>query len=110
MVPYIPQRKENKYQQQLLINVIQLTLILKMTTPQVVEMSVTVNNNPFREYTYLDNYIPGTNEVSFFGCFQSVGGLQIVDTISSRTYELDNLAQVFVYSSELSPFIHQSKR
>ncbi|XP_073227783.1 trafficking protein particle complex subunit 13-like [Porites lutea] len=41
---------------------------------------------------------------------QSVGGLQIIDTISSRTYELDNLAQVFVYSSELSPFIHQSKR
>ena len=81
-----------------------------MTTPQVVEMSVTVNNNPFREYTYLDNYIPGTNQVFFFGCFQSVGGLQIVDTISSRTYELDNLAQVFVYSSELSPFIHQSKR
>ena len=35
---------------------------------------------------------------------QSVGGLQIVDTLSSRTYELDNLAQVFVYSSELSPF------
>ena len=57
VVPYIPQRKENKYQQQLLINVIQLTLILKMTTPQVVEMSVTVNNNPFREYTYPDNFI-----------------------------------------------------
>ena len=89
---------------------IQLTLILKMTTPHVVEMSVTVNNNPFWDYTYRDNYIPLTNEVFFFGCFQSVGGLQIVDTISSRTYELDNLAQVFVYSSELSPFVHQSKR
>lgn len=38
---------------------------------------------------------------------QSVGGLQIVDTLSSRTYELDNLTQVFVYSSELSPFIHE---
>ena len=33
---------------------IQLTLILKMTTPQVVEISVTVNNNPFPEYTYPD--------------------------------------------------------
>ena len=42
---------------------------------------------------------------SFF--FQSVGGLQIVDCLSSRTYELDNLSQVFVYSSELSPFLHQ---
>ncbi|KAL9950219.1 hypothetical protein ACROYT_G042691 [Oculina patagonica] len=37
---------------------------------------------------------------------QSVGGLQIVDCLSSRTYELDNLSQVFVYSSELSPFLH----
>jgi len=41
---------------------------------------------------------------------QSVGGLQIVDTLSSRTYELDNLSQVFVYSSELSPFLHQDER
>ena len=81
-----------------------------MTTPQVVEMSVTVNKNTFWDYTYPDNYIPLTNKVFFFGSFQSVGGLQIVDTISSRTYELDNLAQVFVYSSELSPFVHQSKR
>ncbi|XP_027046406.1 trafficking protein particle complex subunit 13-like [Pocillopora damicornis] len=38
---------------------------------------------------------------------QSVGGLQIVDCLSSRTYELDNLSQVFVYSSEVSPFLHQ---
>lgn len=38
---------------------------------------------------------------------QSVGGLQIVDCLSSRTYELDNLSQVFVYSSEVSPFLYQ---
>ena len=89
---------------------IQLTLALKMTTPQVVKTSVKVNNNPIQGYTYPDNHISPTDKVFFFSCFQSVGGLQIVDTISSRTYELDNLAQVFVYSSELSPFVHQSKR
>ena len=90
---------------------IQLTLALKMTTSsQVVKMPVTVNNNPIQGYTYEHNHVSPTDKLFFFYCFQSVGGLQIIDTISSRTYELDNLAQVFVYSSELSPFIHQSKR
>ena len=35
---------------------IQLTLTLKMTTAQVVETSVTVNNNsPFQDYVYPDD-------------------------------------------------------
>ena len=35
---------------------IQLTLTLKMTTAQVVETSVTVNNNsPIQEYVHLDD-------------------------------------------------------
>ena len=35
-------------------DVIQLTLTLKMTTAQVVEMSVTINNNsPFQDYVHL---------------------------------------------------------
>ena len=35
---------------------IQLTLTLKMTTAQVVETSVTVNNNnPIQDYVHLDN-------------------------------------------------------
>ena len=37
-------------------DVIQLTLTLKMTTAQVVEMSVTVNNNsPIQDYVHPDN-------------------------------------------------------
>ena len=37
-------------------DVIQLTLTLKMTTAQVVEMSVTVNNNsPIQDYVHLDD-------------------------------------------------------
>ena len=47
------------------------------------------------------------NKIIFTFSLQSVGGLQIVDCLSSRTYELDNLSQVFVYSSEVSPFLHQ---
>ena len=37
-------------------DMIQLTLTLKMTTAQVVETSVTVNNNsPIQDYVHLDN-------------------------------------------------------
>ena len=37
-------------------DVIQLTLTLKMTTTQVVETSVTVNNNsPIQDYVHLDD-------------------------------------------------------
>jgi len=35
---------------------IQLTLTLKMTTAQVVETSVTVNNSPIQDYVHSDNY------------------------------------------------------
>ena len=39
-----------------LTDVIQLTLTLKMTTKQVVEMSVTVNNNsPIQDYIHPDD-------------------------------------------------------
>ena len=34
----------------------QLTLTLKMTTAQVVETSVTVNNSPFQDYIHLDGH------------------------------------------------------
>ena len=36
-------------------DVIQLTLTLKMTTAQVVETSVTVNNSPIQDYVHLDD-------------------------------------------------------
>ena len=39
-------------------DLIQLTLTLKMTTAQVVEMSVTVNNNgPIQDYVHPDEII-----------------------------------------------------
>ena len=44
---------------------IQLTLTLKMTTAQVVETSVTVNNNsPIQDYVHLDNQTQPTFEMT----------------------------------------------
>ena len=44
---------------------IQLTLTLKMTTAQVVETSVTVNNNsPIQDYVYPDNQTQPTIEMT----------------------------------------------
>ena len=37
---------------------IQLTLMLKVTTAQVVKMSGTVNNSPIQDYAYLDQISP----------------------------------------------------
>ena len=41
---------------------IQLTLTLKMTTAQVVETSVTVNDSPFQDYIHLDGHTQPTYE------------------------------------------------
>ena len=47
-------------------DVIQLTLTLKMTTAQVVETSVTVNNNsPIQDYFHLDDQTQPTFEIIF---------------------------------------------
>ena len=47
-------------------DVIQLTLTLKMTTAQVVETSVTVNNNsPIQDYVYPDDQTQPTFEIIF---------------------------------------------
>ena len=44
---------------------IQLTLTLKMTTAQVVETSVTVNNNsPIQDYVHLDDQTQPTVEMT----------------------------------------------
>ena len=44
---------------------IQLTLTLKMTTAQVVEMSVIVNNNsPIQDYVHPDNQTQPTSEMT----------------------------------------------
>ena len=46
-------------------DVIQLTLSLKMTTAQVVETSVTVNNNsPIRDYVHPDDQTQPTFEMT----------------------------------------------
>ena len=46
-------------------NVLQLTLTLKMTTAQVVETSVTVNNNsPIQDYVHLDDQTQPTFEMT----------------------------------------------
>ena len=46
-------------------NLIQLTLTLKMTTTQVVEKSVTVNNNsPIEDYVHPDDYTQPTYEIT----------------------------------------------
>ena len=46
-------------------DVIQLTLTLKMTTAQVVETSVTVNNNsPIQDYVHPDDHTQATYEMT----------------------------------------------
>ena len=45
-------------------DVIQLTLTLKMTNPQVVETSVTVNNSPIQDYVYPDDRAQPTYEMT----------------------------------------------
>ena len=47
------------------VNGVQLTLTLKMTTAQVDEMSVTVNNNsPIQDYVHLDDQTQPTFEMT----------------------------------------------
>ena len=43
---------------------IPLTLTLKMTTTQVVETSVTVNNSPIQDYIHLDDHAQPTYEMT----------------------------------------------
>ena len=45
-------------------DVIQLTLTLKMTTAQVVETSVTVNNSPIQDYVHPDYHAQPTYEMA----------------------------------------------
>ena len=47
-----------------IVDVIQLTLTLKMTTAQVVETSVTVNNSPIQDYVHPDDQTLPTFEMT----------------------------------------------
>ena len=46
-------------------DVIRLTLTLKMTTAQGVEMSVTVNIGPIQDYDHRDDHAPATYDTFF---------------------------------------------
>ena len=53
-------------------DVIPLTLNLKMTTAQVVETSVTVNNSPIQDYVHPDDHTQPTFEIiDKFWCFDA---------------------------------------
>ena len=62
------QKSDNQINNQSIIpstDVIQLTLTLKMTTAQVVETSVTVNNNsPIQDYVHPDDQTQPTFEMT----------------------------------------------
>ena len=45
-------------------DVIQLTFTLKMTTAQVVETSVTVNNSPIQDYVHPNDHTQPTYEMT----------------------------------------------
>ena len=45
-------------------DLIQLTLTLKMTTAQVVETSLTINNSSIQDYVHADDHSQPTYEVS----------------------------------------------
>ena len=45
-------------------DVMQLTLTVKITTKQVVETSVTVNNSPIQDYVHPDDYAQRTYDMT----------------------------------------------
>lgn len=44
----------------------------------------------------------GAEILSFY--FQTIGGIRIMDCLSAKTYDFDDIAKIFVYSSLQSPF------
>ena len=68
---------------------IQLTLTLKMTTAQVVETSVTVNNNsPIQDYVHPDNQTQPT--------FEMTPGFKPF-TVLRETLEKDSFTKGFIF-------------
>ena len=67
---------------------IQLTLTLKMTTAQVVETSVTVNNNsPFQDYVHPDDQTQPTFEMTpGFKPFTRLVQMHVTVHVISTTY------------------------
>ena len=69
---------------------IQLTLTLKMTTAQVGEMSVTVNNSPIKDFSHTDDHTQPT-QYSFVDTYQDTfrgaGSKTTKLTACERQYE-----------------------
>ena len=81
-------------------DMIQLTLILKMTTAQVVETSVTVNNNsPIQDYVHLDDHNQPTHDGS---CLLWVMSTEISVDIAVDTRSIANLSQSCILLDEIS--------
>ena len=60
----------------------QLTLTLKMTTPLLVEMLVTVDNSALQEYTHLVHFYYSTSLFTMlFACL-------LVDTLSAHSHKI----------------------
>ena len=61
----------------------QLTLTLKMTTPLLVEMLVTVDNSALQEYTHLDDHFYYSTSLftMLFACL-------LVDTLSAHSQKI----------------------
>ena len=65
-------------------DVIQLTLSLKMTTAQVVETSVTVNNSPIQDYVHPDDQTQPTFEICFVLVLFSMVAVCLVSLVVVR--------------------------
>ena len=61
----------------------QLTLTLKITTPLLVEMLVTVDNSALQEYTHLDDHFYYSTSLftMLFACL-------LVDTLSAHSHKI----------------------
>ena len=63
---------------------IQLTLTLKMTTAQVVETSVTVNNSPIQDYVHPDDQTQPTFEIIMYQNHCGPFAIQALNVTSSK--------------------------
>ena len=70
-------------------DVIQLTLTMKMTTAQVVEMSVTVNNNsPIQDYVHPDDQTqPTLLLLLLLLCTRSLNNFVPIDIVQLMYYQ-----------------------
>ena len=82
-----------------IVDVIQLTLTLKMTTAQVVETSVTVNNNsPIQDYVHPDDQTQTT--FSILHVWLMILGRKM----SSKIYDQNGFRVRFYTSSKITTY------